>query len=47
MNFDPLSIFDAFIGTKVDQSSFFEKYKSGPSHTLLDQNSYPRVIFML
>ena len=79
MNFDPLLIFDAIIGTKVEQNSFWWQFESGPnfilntwsenspiicnisqvdqssfglhilhvirspSHSLLDQNSYPRV----
>ena len=80
INFDPLLIFDAIIGTKVEQSSFWRQFESGsnfilntwsenspiicnasqvdqnsfgmhilhvirsPSHSLLDQNSYHRVL---
>ena len=31
MNFDPLLIFDAIIGTKVEQSSFWRQFESGPN----------------
>ena len=82
MNFDSLLIFDAIIGTKVEQNSFWRLFESGsnfilntwsenspiicyasqvdqssfgmhilhvirsPSHSLLDQNSYHRVILL-
>ena len=34
MNFDPLLIFDAIIGTKVEQSSFWRQFESGPNFIL-------------
>ena len=34
MNFDPFSVFDAIIGTKVEQSLFFEQIESGSKFIL-------------
>ena len=34
LNFDPLLIFDAIIGTKVEQNSFWRQFESGPNFIL-------------